>query len=79
MNKEHALQRAERLAHKKGIIGDAREPWRRHIVKCKPILGPDGEPLKTPPINKDGFWRKPKFGLNMIEVLYGKKAEFKRY
>jgi hypothetical protein len=59
---------------KKPIEGDQRvhditKPWRRKFLDCRDI-GP------TPPINKNGFWKRPQHGI--LEKELNKDANNRR-
>jgi len=42
------------------VVEDITKPWRRQFFECKDIG-------KEPPINVEGFWKKPEHGIPIKE------------
>lgn len=55
----------ERIEKEPPRIVDVTKPWKRQFFDCKEIG-------RTPPLNQEGFWKKPTHGLPVKDKKEGR-------
>jgi len=41
-------------------------PWYRKVITPKPVLDENGQPMREPSLNVEGFWKKPESPLIIL-------------